>query len=1006
MISTAFATKEEPMENVQAYGIIKKMQNGVAVSDAEMRDYNAMHILHLYEMGIQSLDGVKLPEGLQSLDLSGTQISSLDGVKLPEGLQSLGLDYTQISSLDGVKLPEGLQSLDLDDTQISSLDGVKLPEGLQSLDLSGTQISSLDGVKLPKGLQRLNLSDTQISSLDSVTLPEGLQHLFLFRTQISSLDSVTLPEGLQWLDLSHTHISSLDGVKLPEGLQKLNLWHTPISSLDNVKLPEGLQQLNLYSTQISSLDRVMLPEGLQELNLSVTQISSLDSVTLPKGLQDLDLSDTQISSLDSVTLPEGLKTIVLKNLRLKSIPRSLVDTGLPFIDEEYSYIIPLAGIYLKGTELTEQDISLFRRDRATIEAHYRDLEANTERQLNECKVILLGDGEVGKTYIIDRISNNNEKLPENHKTDTTKGILLSTVQTADGESIESDASKFNDTDLKIRFWDFGGQQIMHSMHRCFLTSKTIYVIVVSGRQNELTEKVHYWLTTVAAFAKDSPVIVVTNKSDQYRGSYLDRSALKNDFPNIREFIRFSALTSEKAVFAELSQKIFETAKEKMMFSYQAEWLRLKDKLEHMNDDYIADDEYCKKCNELGINDRLTQEGFLNWFHELSIMFRCPGKRDALGNDYMVLKPQWLINAIYSIICSFDDDKSEERNGQISHSEILDVLKDSSKNADPNYKGQYNNDTVRYIIRVMHAFGISYELRPEWEFIPTLCRKEKPDIAYEFDNDRTLKFLLRYSYLPENVLYRFMIKRKEHLDIKNAWYHGALFDEKNGCRYIVSQDYGDGKGEILIRINTTGDTDAQMVLGEIVTAIRGINEQIGLSAEEYIVYSEAGKDYPVDYNDLWTQKNSGKELTWIKELKGERRINDVLKCAVRDEVIDFIGRKTERDDRIPFEVYKNTADALKTAIETIKAQNETIVAQQETINSQQKFFEKSLEEMSQLLEEYEQSGGRPKSGWLSKVRGFFTGLHNTIGGMLDNGNKALEFMKNLAAVYALYSLVQK
>ena len=532
------------MDNEKAYKIIKKMQNGEAVSDAEMRDYNAMHVL--------------------------------------------------------------------------------------------------------------DLSDKDIQSLDSVTLPEGLQWLYLSGTQISSLDSVTLPEGLYLLDLS--------------GM---------ISSLDNVKLPERLKKLNLL----------------------LTQISSLDSVTLPKGLQRLNLSGTQISSLDSVKLPEGLKKIELENLRLKSIPESLVKTGLPFIlDKTFRKNEYKEGIYLKGTELTEQDISLFRRDRATIEAYYRDLEANTERRLNECKVILLGDGEVGKTYIIDRISNNNERLPQDHKTDTTKGILLSTVQTADGESIESDASKFNDTDLKIRFWDFGGQQIMHSMHRCFLTSKTIYVIVVSGRKGNLTREVSYWLTTVAAFAKDSPVIVVTNKSDQYSNSKISKDKLEEKFPNIRGFIRFSALKSEKDDFAELSKKIYEIAANEMMFSYQEGWLRLKDELEHMDKDFIDDDQYREKCARLGIKNTVEQEDWLNWFNELSIMFRCPGKRGALDTDYMVLKPQWLINAIYSIICSFDDDKSDERNGQISHREILKVLKDSSKNADPNYKGQYNNDTVRYIIR--------------------------------------------------------------------------------------------------------------------------------------------------------------------------------------------------------------------------------------------------------------------------------------------------------------------
>ncbi|MBQ3850243.1 MAG: hypothetical protein II747_07315, partial [Clostridia bacterium] len=172
-------------------------------------------------------------------------------------------------------------------------------------------------------------------------------------------------------------------------MKVLDLSHKDIQSLDSVTLPEGLQRLDLSDTQISSLDSVTLPEGLQGLILSGTQISSLDSVTLPEGLQRLDLDFTQISSLDRVKLPENLQIIKLINLRLKSIPESLVNTGLPFIfDKTLSENIYKDGIYLKGTELTEQDINLFRGDRATIEAHYRDLEANTERRLNECKVIL------------------------------------------------------------------------------------------------------------------------------------------------------------------------------------------------------------------------------------------------------------------------------------------------------------------------------------------------------------------------------------------------------------------------------------------------------------------------------------------------------------------------------------------------------------------------------------------------------------------------------------------
>ena len=93
------------MDSKQAYEIIKKMQNGEAVGEAEMRDYNAMQDLTLSDDSIQSLDGVKLPEGLKKLGLIFTPISSLDLVKLPEGLQTLNLLSTLISSLDRVKLP-------------------------------------------------------------------------------------------------------------------------------------------------------------------------------------------------------------------------------------------------------------------------------------------------------------------------------------------------------------------------------------------------------------------------------------------------------------------------------------------------------------------------------------------------------------------------------------------------------------------------------------------------------------------------------------------------------------------------------------------------------------------------------------------------------------------------------------------------------------------------------------------------------------------------------------
>ena len=105
-------------------------------------------------------------------------------------------------------------------------------------------------------------------------------------------------------------------------------------------------------------------------------------------------------------------------------------------------------------------------------------------------------------------------------------------------------------------------------------------------------------------------------------------------------------------------------------------------------------------------------------------------------------------------------------------------------------------------------------------------------------------------------------------------------------------------------------------------------------------------------------------TFIEDL-GQRDINDVLKCAVRDEVIDRMGRIPEQDGKIPFDLYERMAKAL----ETIESQQETISSQQGTINTQsQTLFEmnKNMEDIRELLAEYKASNGRPKTGWLDKV----------------------------------------
>lgn len=130
----------------------------------------------------------------------------------------------------------------------------------------------------------------------------------------------------------------------------------------------------------------------------------------------------------------------------------------------------------------------------------------TKIPVNETKVILLGDGNAGKTYTMERIKANGKK--GDYPTCETHGILITP------RTMVSGGKRYN-----IRFWDFGGQHIMRSMHRCFLSERTCYVVVVSTRPGDMMVQARKWLKTIASFAKGAPVLLVINliDNDPYRG---------------------------------------------------------------------------------------------------------------------------------------------------------------------------------------------------------------------------------------------------------------------------------------------------------------------------------------------------------------------------------------------------------------------------------------------------------------------------------------------------------
>ena len=68
--------------------------------------------------------------------------------------------------------------------------------------------------------------------------------------------------------------------------------------------------------------------------------------------------------------------------------------------------------------------------------------------------------------------------------------------------------------MRVHVWDFGGQEIMHATHQFFLTERSLYLVVLSGREGNEDADAEYWLKLVESFGGESPVFVVLNKIER------------------------------------------------------------------------------------------------------------------------------------------------------------------------------------------------------------------------------------------------------------------------------------------------------------------------------------------------------------------------------------------------------------------------------------------------------------------------------------------------------------
>ena len=755
-------------------------------------------------------------------------------------------------------LSEDGRVLNLFDSQLTSLEGAQLPENLQELNLNFSQLTSLEGVQLPENLQKLDLSVSLLTSLVGAQLPERLQELDLNSTPLESLKDVVMPKNLQRLDLHYSQLTSLEGVVLPENLQDLDLNNTPLTNLDGARLPEKLQALYLSNTLLASLEGVALPENLEVLDLSYTQMT-----TLPDTIKDL----------------KNLKVLDLSWLKLKELPDWLPELGLPFTRKEFG-----DGICLHGTTVEGVDMSIFDQSQEAILRWFEARKKQDDAPLNEIKVVFLGNGDVGKTHTIARLMRNDEKPDESFTGESTPGI-----------AIAHKSYRIDGQDIQVHFWDFGGQDVLFPMHRMFMTERTIYVVMVDARNESRGSTAREWLDTVNSFASNAPVMLVVNKTDQNPGATLDERGLRDAYPNLEDIIFMSAKKLGKQAFhktftAKLLALIH--ASEWPKKTWPKNWKRVKDALRDMKTPYINSQKYAEICRDCSAEE--DGGTVLQWCNDLGVCF-C--RQDDELQDYVILNPNWITNAIYTII--FNKQKSV-CNGLISQKEIFQILK-SGNSRKVHRDIVYSWGDMTYILDVVRKFDLSYPVDRENEFFPNLCSENSTAVVQEYaSKGDTLEFHMKFDFLPNNVLHRLMVDCHRELDFDNVWLTGARFCQPDtGLSAVVKIE----EKEKVLKLYVRSDNPLHApntYLSVIVGSIDRICHELKLPpVKKRLVYKHGGKHAIFDYERLLKMYARKKETEYSDELDMDIPIVDILN--------QFAPSETTEQERLVWELVQLCAE---------------------------------------------------------------------------------------------------
>ena len=646
-------------------------------------------------------------------------------------------------------------------TKIENLENLT---NLQVLYLNSNQLTKIENLgNLTNFLYLLDLGNNKLAKIENLEKLINLHWLHLGKNQFTKIENLEKLTNLEGLYLNLNELAKIENLEKLTNLRTLDLTFNELAKIENLENLTNLRELYLKSNQVTKIENLENLTNLQTFSLSSNQLTKIENVENLTNLRELYLNSNQVTKIENLENLTNLRELRLMKNQITTLPLSIV-TSKRYIN-------------LDNNTLTSPPYEIYQQGKEAMIAWWEAHEKAQQKKCNELKIILLGEGGAGKTSLVKRLCGFAFAQGESQ----THGVYIQAAvlrgQQFTPTAYKQEASvPAQEDDIKIRFWDFGGQEIMHASHQFFLSKRALYILVLDNRRGD---KPTYWLDKIQTLAGAQPIVVVQNKADENADASLSLGDLQAKYPNVKALHKVSCKDGSgmQAFIADLSAEIAQS--EMLQTTWAASWWEVKEALENAEEPYVSIRTFQQICQEKGVEKKEHQNVLLQYLHDLGVILHFP---EFELKDINVLNPSWITEAVYKIINS---KRLAENKGILKYLDLEYMLNEEQfDDAKQTFtlKAEYSATEQKHIVELMKQFELCFPYNEKSVLVPNLLSVEIP--KYDFDTANALKFVYDYgSSLPDMVMPRLIVKLHESINRNFLWRNGFVM-ERTGTFALV------------------------------------------------------------------------------------------------------------------------------------------------------------------------------------------------------------------------------